>query len=251
MTDNYYEKLRESVLEQVSEEESQEDIEKTLAIYNLILSFAETGKFEGLLGFEEASRGLSTSGVEGYLKYILLIINEGTDYEDVEEAGITKAISGDYKGRDILRCLMCLKGMILTMEGHTPYTVGRLLWAHLTQSEVKELRKRKEVGLFFYVGHEFVFYGTPLADAEKYGDFLIHNESHLEAWNRLHYKCDYDYYPRGRVVYRITDDTFIIYYDRCIADEIWEIAEKYRDYKVKFELDEHYCCHNCNENYVE
>lgn len=107
-----------------------------------------------------------------------------------------------------------------------------------------------EVGLFFYVNGALIFEGCKLKEAEKYGDFLIFSESHLEAWDKLGYSVDFDYYPRGRVVYRVTDETFIIYHDRCISEEIKEFAGKYAGEKYVFELDEHYCCHNCNENYV-
>ena len=115
-----------------------------------------------------------------------------------------------------------------------------------------------EVGLFFFVNDNFAFSGCPLAKAEKYGDFLIYPESHLDVWDR--YEClsytknkirvDYDYYPRGRVVYSITDETFIIYYDKCIEKEMYRITEEYKNCKYILKLDEHYCCHRCNHNYA-
>lgn len=118
------------------------------------------------------------------------------------------------------------------------------------------MKEDLEVGLFFYVENNFEFAGCKLSAAEIYGDFLIFPESHYDVWNRhLRFKgpkknVDYDYYPRGRVVYRKSDDTFIIYYDKCVKDEIHRIASKYDDCKVLLELDEHYCCHKCNSYYV-
>ena len=116
-----------------------------------------------------------------------------------------------------------------------------------------------KVGLFFYVEGRFAFSGCELSEAETYGDFLIFPESHFDVWNKHNYlqarnikkKVDYDYYPRGRVVYRISDETFIIYYDKCVENDIHRLARVYKDWKVLFELDEHYCCHGCNTNYVE
>lgn len=119
-------------------------------------------------------------------------------------------------------------------------------------------RDELEVGLFFFVDGNFAFSGCALTDAEKYGDFLVYPESHYDVWNRYESivfagkkgKVDYDYFPRGRIVYRKSDDTFIIYYDKCVEDELDRIARDYEGYNVKFELDEHYCCHKCNPYYV-
>ena len=117
---------------------------------------------------------------------------------------------------------------------------------------------RKEdlkVGLFFFVDNNFAFSGCTLGAAENYGDFLVYPESHYDIWENYKYLNDdntipYDYNPRGRIVYRKSDDTFIIYYDKCVENELDRIARDYEGYNVKFELDEHYCCHNCNPYYV-
>ena len=42
---------------------------------------------------------------------------------------------------------------------------------------------------------------------------------------------------------------FDIYYDKCIEDELNRIARDYEGFNVRFELDEHYCCHKCNPDY--
>ena len=118
-----------------------------------------------------------------------------------------------------------------------------------------------QVGLFFYVEDHFIFSGCPLSKAESYGDFLVYPGSHFVVWEGLKHlryaghgssrrAVDYDYFPRGRVVYRKSDDTFIIYHDRCITNRIDRVASRYRGCKVRLELDEHYCCHMCNEGYV-
>lgn len=117
---------------------------------------------------------------------------------------------------------------------------------------------RKEdlkVGLFFFVDNNFAFSGCTLGAAENYGDFLVYPESHYDIWENYKYLNDdntipYDYNPRGRIVYRKSDDTFIIYYDKCVENEIGRIASYYDGYAVRCELDEHYCCHKCNPDYV-
>jgi len=118
-----------------------------------------------------------------------------------------------------------------------------------------EIKDNLHVGLYFYVNGIFAFAGCLLAEAENYGDFLIYSESHYDIWGRLpelnrNGIIPYDYYPRGRIVYRKTDDLFIIYYDRCIEKHLGEIFKDYERVNVKYELDEHYCCHKCNQDYV-
>jgi len=113
------------------------------------------------------------------------------------------------------------------------------------------------VGLFFYFDDEFSFIGTNLDKADTYGAFKIYNESHFEAWDRLMSRAkvngryvDYDYYPRGRVVYNQKLEEFIIYYDRCIESQIEELSKQYEGFNYRTEIDEHYVCHNCNCSYV-
>ena len=120
-----------------------------------------------------------------------------------------------------------------------------------------EIVKKEElkVGLFFFVKGNFSFSGCPLSKAESYGDFLVYPESHYDVWDKYHYlheshSIPYDYNPRGRIVYRKSDDTFIIYYDKCVESELNRISREYEQFNVRFELDEHYVCHKCNKDYL-
>ena len=65
-----------------------------------------------------------------------------------------------------------------------------------------------KVGIFFKVGNEFLIDAVPVADGEPYGEAVMHG-GHYEFHERLipstplqrrFRACDYDYYPRGRVV---------------------------------------------------
>lgn len=120
-------------------------------------------------------------------------------------------------------------------------------------------KEELHVGLFFFVNGNFAFSGCSLKEAESYGDFLVYPESHFNAWDgydTLGYvgskrKVDYDYFPRGRVVYRKTDDLFIIYYDKCVEGVLDRLTREYANYNFTTELDEHYCCHTCNRFYVD
>ena len=112
---------------------------------------------------------------------------------------------------------------------------------------------KDQVGLFFYVNGRFLFQGVDLEVAESYGKFLVYPESHYDIWEKHYeyqYQVDFDFYPRGRVVYKKTEDTYIIYCDQCIEKEIVKLKAQYTGKKVVLELDEHYQCHMCNEFYV-
>lgn len=111
------------------------------------------------------------------------------------------------------------------------------------------------VGIFFLVNGEFLFHGCKVEAAEKYGDFRVCDKSHFEIWDEFYFqKChkDYDYFPRGRVVYDMPTESFIIYKDNCIGDEEMKVfLENYEDVNYRVETDEHYQCHMCNSNYID
>ena len=109
-----------------------------------------------------------------------------------------------------------------------------------------------DVCLFFYVNGRFLLHSCPLEDAEHYGDYLIYPKSHYEIWSEHYekrYHGDFDFYPRGRITYRKSDQTYRIYYDRCIGDEIFILIDAYYGGNVMPEYDEHYQCHQCNQDY--
>lgn len=112
---------------------------------------------------------------------------------------------------------------------------------------------KSDVCLFFCVNGKYLVHGCTLERAESYGDFLVYSESHMDVWDREYrkkYRVDFDYFPRGRVVFRKSDSTFLIYYDRCIGEHIREITDQYTGCKIQLSLDEHYQCHRCNRFYV-
>lgn len=107
--------------------------------------------------------------------------------------------------------------------------------------------------LFFYADGKLLFHRTTIADGEPYGPFVNYPYSHFEVWEKYYqsqYHVDFDYYPRGRVVYRKTDDTFLIYYDKCMEPFIQAVTDRYTGKKVVLDYDEHYQCHQCNKSYI-
>lgn len=108
------------------------------------------------------------------------------------------------------------------------------------------------VNLFFFVNGKFLVHKCENEQAEKYGDFLNYPQSHMEIWDKYYqkkYHVDFDFYPRGRVVYNIKEDCYYIYHDKCIND-LSEILKDYKDFNFKITQDFHYQCKKCNKNYV-
>lgn len=87
---------------------------------------------------------------------------------------------------------------------------------------------------------------TSLADAEPYGDFLTHPRGHYEVWSqwrrnrtapvasrsirRAIADHEYEFFPRGRIVYNTVTGIFIVYADRRLQQEttITAIASEFR-----------------------
>lgn len=109
------------------------------------------------------------------------------------------------------------------------------------------------VGLFFVVHNELLLHSCTLNDAEKYGDFLNYPFSHEKVW-LSHYKnkhrVDFDYFPRGRIVYNRVKQQSILYYDGCIKSEAKKIQSLFPSKTCIIARDEHYQCHKCCEGYV-
>ena len=109
--------------------------------------------------------------------------------------------------------------------------------------------------LFFYVKGELLFHSCAMDEGEPYGIFVNYPQSHLKVWDGRYkslYKTAFDYFPRGRVVYRKDQDLFMIYHDPCMDEvtctSLFEPIYGGHNYCLK--TDEHYQCHNCNRNYI-
>ncbi len=109
------------------------------------------------------------------------------------------------------------------------------------------------VGIFFVVNNQLLLHKCSLEEAEKYGDFLNYPQSHMEIWDQYYYKkfkVDFDYFPRGRIIYNINEKTYYIYIDKCLVNDIKNLGIIPQNEKVKILNDFHYKCHKCNKNYV-
>ena len=109
------------------------------------------------------------------------------------------------------------------------------------------------VGIFFVVGGMLLIHKCSLTEAELYGDFLNYPKSHMEIWDKHYYskyKVDFDYYPRGRVIYNTVEKTYYIYYDKCLEKIIKKLNIVPEKESKKYLHDFHYKCSKCNKNYV-
>lgn len=114
------------------------------------------------------------------------------------------------------------------------------------------------IGLFFHVKGKLLAYKVILEKAEIYGDFLTCPVSHDAVWRkRIRNKIpvDFDYFPRGRVVYNTREKRYVIYIDKCLdtPERIAEIVDAFglANCECKIEFDVHYQCHLCNKGYFK
>lgn len=119
-----------------------------------------------------------------------------------------------------------------------------------------------KVGIFFKVANDFLIDAVPVDSGEPYGDAIQysgHYDYH-ESLNPVHpcersFKAhDYDYYPRGRVVYFSKQKAFTLYVDPCLTPE--DISRLFNLFdlvgqNVEVTGDEHYRCAKCNKFYLE
>lgn len=118
------------------------------------------------------------------------------------------------------------------------------------------------VGPFYYIDGVVFEDSDDLRDATLVSTgFSDSNNSHYDYWkfSQSIYpefrSLDYDYYPRGRVVYNNTTDTYYLYTDKCLLDNniTSDIISKFNlpKSKVIISTDDHYQCHQCNKSYVK
>jgi hypothetical protein len=118
-----------------------------------------------------------------------------------------------------------------------------------------------KVGIFFKIENQFLTDAVPIADGEPYGEAVQyggHYDFHellipATPFERRFKARDYDFYPRGRVVFFPATNLFRLYIDPCLAqDDIKRLTELFELTAAQIEIatDEHYRCARCNKNYV-
>ena len=106
------------------------------------------------------------------------------------------------------------------------------------------------VGIFWIFPNQLLAFGVPYTAGEKYGDFINTPDGHYETWEKIRKVSgklpeDYTSYPRGRIVYSIKDQKFLVYMNRKHLNNARiknSIIRKFRlpaDH-VEFKHDHHY-----------
>ena len=104
----------------------------------------------------------------------------------------------------------------------------------------------KLLAVFWYIDGEFVGTEGTLKDGILYGDYLQLDDDHFEIWNRFNSdkNIEYDYYPRGRIMFNTKLHKFVVVCDRKIMNnyKIRKLLLNYYGLPITtiFESDEHY-----------
>src|ERR1035438_8251493 len=111
------------------------------------------------------------------------------------------------------------------------------------------------VGFFWLYNGGLVVHGTPLPEAERYGDCLTSPVSHIDYWTELQHNgkvsrdVEYEELPRGRVVFDVRKQQFTVYADCCILmrqDVVHQIvAQMALPSNVPTAPDADYRCYHC------
>lgn len=121
------------------------------------------------------------------------------------------------------------------------------------------------VGIFFKIGDDWLVDSTQVASGEAYGDAVQHG-GHYEYWEsatpgsgtlRRFTTHDYDYFPRGRVVFFPRGGVFRVYVDNCLTqsdrDHVLALFGL-ENRPIEFENNTdgiHYVCSRCSSGYLE
>ena len=126
------------------------------------------------------------------------------------------------------------------------------------RAENPQQRQKEEprVGIFWVCDGVPIIDGTPLTQAEPYGDFLTHPRSHYEVWGELQRRgsvsidVEYEEAPRGRLTYDTKAKKFQMLADRCIVKNkalVEQIKKELRlPKRISLGTDSHYRCPRCS-----
>jgi hypothetical protein len=113
-----------------------------------------------------------------------------------------------------------------------------------------------EVGVYWFLDGKIYYQAsTPVSHGVSAGGFVNNEYSHYDIWNSLEDKgilakdfpnnprIEYDEVPRGRVVYKVDEDQYVIYHGDTFTDDEYTIilnAFKLPSDKTVHEIDFHY-----------
>ena len=119
------------------------------------------------------------------------------------------------------------------------------------------------VGIFFVYENCLLVEGTPVNEAQPYGDFMGHAGGHPDFWRNLQRnknvprEVEYDEVPRGRVGYQKKDAKFYLFLDPCIMANLEIVDQIMCELNLPSAdttaptLDAHYHCPRCKKKTKE
>lgn len=111
---------------------------------------------------------------------------------------------------------------------------------------------RNHVGIFFITPNGVILHLVPREDGEHYGDFINYPYSHDDIWEKYYHKMysvDFDFFPRGRIIYHKPDRRYWVYYDGCSGGIPSTLSLYFNTKRWRCKRDEHYKCYWCNPEY--
>jgi hypothetical protein len=105
---------------------TRQEKEACLPIVDLMLECAETARKEGVLALEQW-----VTDKDPFLKFVILLIVDGTDPELVQDIGETLIDSGGHTGSELLSRMMMMEGCLSVQAGDNPRIIVSKLLAML------------------------------------------------------------------------------------------------------------------------
>jgi hypothetical protein len=113
-----------------------------------------------------------------------------------------------------------------------------------------------KVGIFWVVRGNLVTVGVAVSEATGYGEYTIYEPSHYDKWRELQRddvvprECEYEEFPRGRVMFNRSTETYLLLADRCILGNKRLLGQIMAEMhlprnRTVTDTDGHYRCFRC------
>ena len=113
-----------------------------------------------------------------------------------------------------------------------------------------------KLGIFWVVRGKLITVGIPFEEGAGYGEYAIYEPSHYSKWRELQKSgaappdCEYEEFPRGRVMFNRTTETFLLLADTCILGDKRMLAQVMQEMHLPkaitvLNTDSHYRCFRC------
>ncbi|MDA3733091.1 hypothetical protein PBV87_16565 [Niameybacter massiliensis] len=114
-----------------------------------------------------------------------------------------------------------------------------------------------QIGVFFCQQDDILTKKYDRQQGTIQGVFYNPPEGHDRVWrNEFEAKFNekYDFWPRGRVAYNTNSKQYVIYYDKCLKEDVLDKVRQsfeIESNEVRFVVDEYYSCNACSHKWVD